>query len=49
MNEPLLIDPGTLAIYLAMSGNAEVRALLLELGIVPPDDAAITGDGESDA
>jgi hypothetical protein len=49
MSEPLLIDPGTLAIYLALSGNAEVRALLLELGIVPPDDADIDADGESDA
>lgn len=47
MSDPLLIDPSTLAIYLAMSGNTEVRALLLELGIVPPDDADIDVDDES--
>lgn len=48
MNIPLLIDPYTLSVYLALKDNAEIRALLLALDIVLPDDSVDEEDDKND-
>lgn len=48
MTEPLLIDPNTLSVFLSLNHNAEVRAILAELGIALPEENANATDGEMD-